>query len=220
MADSESTITPKKRKPLTAEHRENIRLGMLGKKNALGKNLGNTNSIGKNLGNTHALGKNLGNTHALGYKHTDDARTAISLALTERTDDTRAAISLALTGRPVSDDTRAKIRAAVKLAFAEGRLTIPEVKRYTKLAQALHAHLTSTGLTLEPEIQFGRFTVDLYDREHHVAYEADGKYWHDKQEERRPGCGAARDAYLIQHHGLKVVHFTEPEIRALKKRAA
>lgn len=103
----------------------------------------------------------------------------------------------------------------MKLAWADGRMAVQKVNRYTSLAQALHAHLLASGLTLEPEVRFGRFTVDLYDREHHIAYEADGKFWHDKAEKRRPGCHVERAEYLIQFYGLKVVRFTDKEISAL-----
>ena len=73
-------------------------------------------------------------------------------------------------------------------------------------------------------MRFGRFTVDLYDRAHHIAYEADGAYWHGLHDAKHPGSAADRDAYLIQYFGLKVVHFTDTEITALtgwpKKRKA
>ncbi len=102
-------------------------------------------------------------------------------------------------------------------AWEEGRRDVNRSYRYTSLAQALHAYLASTGLTLKPEVRFGRFTVDLYDRVHHIAYEADGKYWHDKNEAARPGYHANRDAYLLERFGLSVVHFTESEIHAVAK---
>lgn len=112
-------------------------------------------------------------------------------------------------------ETLVKMSAAMRRAWAEGRMDVRRENRYTTLAQALHAHLATTGLTLEPEVRFGRFTVDLYDREHHIAYEADGKYWHDLAEKRRPGCHIKRAEYLIQYYGLKVVRFTNKEISAL-----
>jgi len=118
-------------------------------------------------------------------------------------------------GRRTFRPDEAKRIEGLRRAQAEGRVPLPHVVRYTKLAQALHAHLTSTGLTVEPEIRFGRFTVDLYDREHHTAYEADGQYWHEKNERERPGYYAQRDEYFIRYFGLKVVHFTDTEISAL-----
>jgi len=130
--------------------------------------------------------------------------------------------SAAHVGMVRSAETRAKMSRGSRESVAAGRrphLLNPSV-RYTKLAQALHAHLTSTGLTLEPEVRFGRFTVDLYDREHHIAYEADGAYWHKRAEKETPGCGARRDEYLLQFYGLKVVHFTDNEIATLTKTRA
>jgi very-short-patch-repair endonuclease len=110
------------------------------------------------------------------------------------------------------------LSALHKAKWADGRMHVQPIgNRYTKLARALHGHLATQGLTLEPEVRFGRFTVDLYDRAHHIAYEADGSYWHDRAEARTPGCHANRDAYLIQYFGLKVVHFTDKEIKALTR---
>jgi NUMOD3 motif-containing protein len=138
-----------------------------------------------------------------------------------------ARVSATKTGKPhlISPEGRARINEGVQRARDRGvPMGGPASRHYTTLAQALHEHLSAGGLTLEPEIRFGRFTVDLYDREHHIAYEADGMRWHDLQEARRPGCSARRDAYLIQYFELKVVHFTDKEITALtgwpKKRKA
>ena len=128
--------------------------------------------------------------------------------------------------QPPSAATRAKMSASQKLkvftpehranlrkAWEDGRCHV--VSAYTSLARALHAHLQQQGLVLEPEIRFGRFTVDLYDREHHVAYEADGSYWHDRNEAARPGARERRDAYLAEKFGLPVVHFSTDAIKAL-----
>lgn len=114
-----------------------------------------------------------------------------------------------------SPETRRKHSEAQKRAWVEGRLSVPHVVRYTSLAKALHVHLAATGLTLEIEVRFGRYTVDLYDREHHIAYEADGAHWHDIREARDPGYSTRRDDYLMQSFGLKVVHFTDREISTL-----
>jgi very-short-patch-repair endonuclease len=131
--------------------------------------------------------------------------------------ETRAKLSAAITGHHVSIETRQKLAASGRLAYEQGRSTLSVLpdRHYTKLAQALHMHLSEQGLTLEPEVKFGRFSVDLYDREHHIAYEADGAYWHDKHEARHPGYAAQRDDYLIRNFGLKVVHFSDKEISAL-----
>ena len=66
-------------------------------------------------------------------------------------------------------------------------------------------------------MRFGRFTVDLYDREHHVAYEADAKYWHDKYEAREPGVHHRRDAYLKDRYGLTTVRYDDKQIKAMRR---
>jgi len=119
-----------------------------------------------------------------------------------------------------TDETRRKISEAQKRAWADGRHAVPVPNRYSGLARALHAHLAQSGLTLEPEVRFGRFTVDLYDRVNHVGYEADCRYWHDKYEAKRPGYHVERDAYLLKQFGLPVIRFDERDIRAIGKKAA
>lgn len=54
--------------------------------------------------------------------------------------------------------------------------------------------------------RFGRYFVDAYVPEVHMAFEADGLRWHD------PARDAARDAWLLEEHGLPVVRFTEAEL--------
>jgi very-short-patch-repair endonuclease len=115
----------------------------------------------------------------------------------------------------LSAEKKAERCEAVRIAWANGKLSVPYAHRNTTLAQALHQHLSAQSLTLECEVRFGRFTVDLYDREHHVGYEADGMYWHDRHEAKHPGYRTMRDEYLIVNHGLKVVHYTDKEISAL-----
>lgn len=130
----------------------------------------------------------------------------------------RARIGAAQVGRTQTPESNQKRADSVRRAWAEGRKSPNTSYRYTSLARALHVYLESTGLSLEPEVRFGRFTVDLYDRENHVAYEADGRYWHERNEARYPGYHARRDAYLIERFGLKVVHYTDDVIRDMAKR--
>jgi very-short-patch-repair endonuclease len=152
----------------------------------------------------------------------------------------RAAITAALKGRPrppflaewrsnigrtgigriPSASSRAKRSESLRRAWAEGRHPVNKSYRYTSLAQRLHAILEADlGITLEPEVRFGRFSVDLYDRRHNVAYEADGRYWHDRNEAKYPGYHAERDAYLLSTFGVITIRYDEKEIAAMTRRA-
>ena len=72
--------------------------------------------------------------------------------------------------------------------------------------------LLALGLVVETEKQFGRYVVDCYLPEVHIAVEADGDYWH-----RRPGAperDRRRDEYLERVFGLGVIRFWESEIKS------
>jgi len=170
-----------------------------------------------------------------GWRHSEETRAKMSASAKGRvmSVEARAKLAASRRGKPLSDETKAKLSRALrgiqrspeyraKMAASTSRrldhggaLTIRPGNRYTKLAQHLHAHLVAQGLTLEPEVRFGRFTVDLYDRQNHVAYEADGRYWHERNEAARPGYHASRDACLRERFGLTVVRFDDQEIAAL-----
>jgi hypothetical protein len=153
---------------------------------------------------------------------TDESRAKASIAQKgkPKSPEHRANLSAATKGRVFSNEHKQKISDSINRGWENGRHAIRPVAQYTPLARALHSHLTNLGLSLEPEVRFGRYTLDLYDRLNHTAYEADGKYWHDKNETERPGYHARRDAYLTDKHGLKVVHFTDAEIRGLRRAVA
>lgn len=127
----------------------------------------------------------------------------------------REANRVARTGARASAEAKAKLSAARYREWESGRRNVNQSNKYTSLAQALHCHLSSFGVDATPEVRFGRFTVDLYDSANHVAYEADGEYWHNKTESVRPGYHARRDAYLSEKCGLRVVRFTDKEIKVL-----
>lgn len=120
-------------------------------------------------------------------------------------------------GAKQSAETRAKISASLKLAYShERRVAVVRPKhRYTSLAKRLQAWLSGFGVVTQPEVRFGRYLVDLYDQANHVAYEADGAYWHDKVEAERPGYYARRDQYLASRFNLKVVRFSDAQIDAM-----
>lgn len=68
------------------------------------------------------------------------------------------------------------------------------------------------------EKHFGKYTADAYlPPPYHLAFEADGDYWHPMVEENRPGYYARRDAELLSRFNLPVVRLTESEIRAAEE---
>jgi len=64
------------------------------------------------------------------------------------------------------------------------------------------------------EVPFGRYSVDLYYYRNHVAYEADGFYWHKDKTEQ----DAYRDQVLKEKYGLKVVRYSESKIIKLYRK--
>lgn len=81
--------------------------------------------------------------------------------------------------------------------------------RLTRLQLDLAAFLLEAGYELVPEISFGAARVDLYEPTRHLAFEADGHFWH----QQRCDADAARDRRLLACYGLPVIRFTEDEIR-------
>lgn len=77
----------------------------------------------------------------------------------------------------------------------------------TFIERGLWKYLTTKGHIVIYEVRFGRYVVDFYDPYLHVAYEADGEYWHNKKNDLR------RDKYLWKKFGLKVVRYSGSTIR-------
>jgi very-short-patch-repair endonuclease len=84
-------------------------------------------------------------------------------------------------------------------------------KQPTSLERVLYAVLNHRGVEFEREVRFGHYIVDAYDEAAHIAYEADGSYWHDS------GRDAERDRWLLENFSLSVVRFTEAELKEIKK---
>ncbi len=63
------------------------------------------------------------------------------------------------------------------------------------------------------EVTFGRYRVDAYLPDYHVAFEADGTYWHGNPESQ--ARDAKRDAYLLDEFNLPVVRLTQDELSAM-----
>lgn len=66
--------------------------------------------------------------------------------------------------------------------------------------------------TIVREQKFGKYRVDAYLPEYHLAFEADGVYWHKDTE-----ADKTRDAYLLKEHSLTVVRFTERELLEIER---
>ena len=73
--------------------------------------------------------------------------------------------------------------------------------------------------TVKRECRFGSYAVDAYlPPPYHLAFEADGAYWHSSQKQRLHD--AKRDAYLLVEHNLPVVRLSEAELLYLGERDA
>jgi len=118
-------------------------------------------------------------------------------------------------GKTHSEKTKEKTRRAFTRELREKMSVIASrnhaagkyPRTNTKLHKALKIYLRSLGIETKSEVPFGRYCVDEYDEQNHIAYEADGEYWHSL-----PGAkerDEKRENYLKREFGLEVVHFTE-----------
>lgn len=76
----------------------------------------------------------------------------------------------------------------------------------TVLERALYRLLEVAGLDYIPEKRFGRYIVDAYLPTEHIAFEADGVFWHQNKEREQK-----RDGYL-SHFILAVVHLDDNDL--------
>jgi len=61
-------------------------------------------------------------------------------------------------------------------------------------------------------VRFGRYEVDAYlPPPYHLAFEADGTYWHNRPGDRE--ANERRDAELLLEFNLPVVRLTEEELK-------
>lgn len=61
---------------------------------------------------------------------------------------------------------------------------------------------------IEPNKHFGMYEVDVYIPSHHLAFEADGGYWHQNKER-----DSKRDAKLLERFGLIVVRLNDLDLK-------
>lgn len=138
--------------------------------------------------------------------------------------------------RPGENANRGKPKSdAHNQAVAEGRkrhllLDLPDCKCYghyrieyraTSLERVLVEVLLAEFPVVEhsldgvnPKVRFGRYLVDAYlPSPYHLAFEADGEFWHDKRRAR----DKRRDEELLRRFGLHVVRMTGRELLDLRK---
>ncbi len=84
------------------------------------------------------------------------------------------------------------------------------VWKNTELEARLWKFLVEAGYAIELEKQFGRYRVDVYLPDYHLAFEADGSYHHSRP--GRPEYDSRRDALLLKIFGLPVVRIEEREL--------
>ena len=84
--------------------------------------------------------------------------------------------------------------------------------RASKPQTSLFAFLLAAGFDVEMEVQFGKYSIDIYCRTHNIAFEVDGVYWHSMP--RRAYRDARRDRWLERHHGIVTIRLTDVEVKS------
>lgn len=83
----------------------------------------------------------------------------------------------------------------------------------TKLERILYRFLCCAAFKVERQKRFGKYIVDAYVPEYHLAFEADGATWHSYPEQVKRD--AIRDKWLQERFGLPVVRMPERELLKL-----
>lgn len=79
----------------------------------------------------------------------------------------------------------------------------------------LHGLLVELGFIVEDERRFGRYSVDCYVAELHLAFEADGEDFHRGRARARDND---RDMWLMERAGLPVLRLADRELSSDKAR--
>lgn len=85
-------------------------------------------------------------------------------------------------------------------------------KTRTRPERVLFRLVSNAYPDAEQERRFGRYVVDVYVPSLHLAFEADGDYWH----RGRSAKDAARDLALRERFNLPVARLSERELVALR----
>jgi very-short-patch-repair endonuclease len=96
-----------------------------------------------------------------------------------------------------------------------GELVAPRLTQDTKPERILIAFLTFAGFTVQPQRRFGHAVIDAYLPEHHLAFEADGDYWHARPDITTRDL--ARDARLLKRFNLPVVRLWQSELISIHR---
>lgn len=80
----------------------------------------------------------------------------------------------------------------------------------TSLERTLYDLLEGAGYQVERQVRFGRYVVDAWLPEERLVFEADGMFWFWHQDAERE---ARRDAYLLAHGAVAVVHLTDEDLK-------
>ena len=133
---------------------------------------------------------------------------------------TRKKMSDSHTGKKFSDEHIASMRERAKKHTA---LDLPNCNcvvhaKMHRFRSQLEKRMIDSFLSEFPEVisekRFGRYTVDAYlPPPYHLAFEADGIYWHSL----RPEYDEERDAWLLEHVQLPVIRLSEEEINSAAK---
>jgi very-short-patch-repair endonuclease len=130
------------------------------------------------------------------------------------TEETRELLRKWMTGRklgPLSQEVRRRMGISHARAISEGKYP----KTNTIPHQILREWLKLQGKESTSEVRFGRYCVDEYVEEEHIAYEADGTFWHSLpsviEKDKR------RDRELFEQYGVVVIRITEASLLKWRK---
>lgn len=120
------------------------------------------------------------------------------------------------TGDKMPEEIRRRISAARKRHAA---LFLPECqcilhkkvqKSQTKIEILLVEKVLAGFSEVIVQEKFGPYTVDAYLPKYHLAFEADGEYWHSML--GRKEHDEERDRFLMENFSLPVIHLSGKEI--------
>jgi len=201
--------------PKSAEHRLNIGLASRGRQ----ARLGHTNST-EHRARISAAKKGIATTspeqcriNRLGKKMTEEQKARISAGL--KSSEKRKQFNLARRGQKLSVARKEQIGQSAR---AHCEQILPECRCYghkrveykgsfTYIEDILVNKVLAEFPIVRRQEKFGRKSVDAYlPPPYHLAFEADGEYWHDEKRD------AKRDRELLERFGLPVIRFTGKEL--------